>query len=133
MSAVCSWPGLGQTLLTYVQKEVERSKGTKRGPEASIFRTVKKFFQHAEAARKQRVPNVLQSRAARIFALVHRIILSATLKTGLGEDFGGLLRQHLLSVTTYAKAATPDTFQGSATVSSQHLPSLPTDPKLSGA
>ena len=107
--AVDSWPGVCQTLLSLAISEL----GKKR-PEASIQRVVKKFFQQSEDGRKTSRPGLLLNRASRIFVAFQRIMSTATLMTPLGQEFGNILRVHLLPVRQYTATATPTSFQGTS-------------------
>ena len=106
-NAVDSWPGVCHTLLAFIISEL----GKKR-PDASIHRVAKKFFQQADDSRKTSRPGMLLNRATRSFVAIQRIISTATLMTPLGQEFGNILRVHLLPVEQYAAAATPTSIQG---------------------
>lgn len=105
--AVDSWPGLCHTLLAFVMSEL----GKKR-PEPSVQRIAKKFFQQCEDSRRSSRPGMLLKRAPRIFTAFQRILSTATLMTPLGQEFGNILRVHLLPVEQYTASATSTAFQG---------------------
>ena len=106
-AAVDSWPGVCHTFLTFVISELGKAR-----PDASIQRIAKKFFQQSEAARRTSRPGMLLNRASRTFIAFQRIMSTATLKSPLGQEFGNILRVHLLTVPQYTATATALSFQG---------------------
>lgn len=59
---------------------------------------------------------MLVNRATRAFVAFHRIISTATLATPLGQEFGNILRTHILPEARYTAAATAGTLQGASTL-----------------
>lgn len=112
--AVDSWPGICHTLLTFVINDL----GKKR-PDSSTQRVARKFFQQAEGGRRTSRPGMLVHRASRTFVAFQRIISTATLMSPLGQEFGNILRVHLLPVAQYTATATAPSFQGTAMIESE--------------
>ena len=46
--AVATWPGLCTILVQCINKELEHSSGKKKGPDANVSRTFKRFVQSAD-------------------------------------------------------------------------------------
>ncbi|GAB4819121.1 hypothetical protein N2152v2_006167, partial [Parachlorella kessleri] len=125
-----SWPGLCSVLSGYVTDEIKASSTKKRGPEASLSKTFRKLIQLAEDERRSGRKGLLVRRAGKVFIHIKEVLGllgPAGLSSPIGQDYGTVLRSHMLALPQYCACSSASIFQELLDVYYSRLETRPLD------
>ncbi|BDA48015.1 Serine-protein kinase ATM [Coccomyxa sp. Obi] len=108
---VNTWPGLCTILVQCIAKELGTSSGKKRGPDATVSKTFRRFVQTADDERRSGRSGMLGRRAAKLFAHVKDVLNRAGPASAIGADYSSVLRSNLLANAQYCSLVPASTFQ----------------------